>query len=387
VLLIIGKENRHEEFRRERGERNHSHLDKGVANPLLLRIGFVPASYEVIVTIRKAALLVFVVFVLFPLSGFATYSEGRDDSEEINMALGAQGWFSQANAKWQISFPYTTSAGVPGKIESRLDFGKIDSPLYIATAGGNIAPRFALDVVYGYGSITGGHGTDSDRFLPSAGGGLVFSQSKNTIDGDVRLWGIDFYYNTGRFAEKPASPWGFVLGYLHYRDSLRMTNGVQTVSVPFDGSVFPPVGPFPANEVLNSTYDFSWNLLKVGIIRQAKLAKDLSYSIALSAYPYVDYEGEGYWNLRAGANQSDFRVQSPNFIQKSKNGYGYEASLGLGYEFSENLELVAGYRYFFLYARGGTDTTFFADGSEYTSDLDWVTVTRRGAYAEMMFKF
>jgi opacity protein-like surface antigen len=310
------------------------------------------------------------------------------------MALGLQGWFSQANAKWQISFPYTTqlanpgvSAGTPGKIESRLDFGKIDSPLYIATAGGNVAPGFAFDVVYGYGSITGGHGTDTDRFLPSSGGGLAFSQSTNTLDGDVRLWGINFYYNTKRFADKQAGPWGFVLGFLHYGDNLRMTNAVQTLSVPFDGTIFPLVGPFQPNQVLDSTYDFSWNLLKVGVMRQAELAKGFSYTAALSGYPYVDYKGEGFWNLRAGTNPSDFRLQSPNFIQRSKNGYGYEASLGLAYDFSENVELLAGYRYFFLYARDGTDTTYFANGSEYTSELDWVSVTRHGAYAELLLKF
>jgi hypothetical protein len=344
--------------------------------------------YGVIVTIRKATLLLFMIVVLCPFSGFAGYLDDRDDdASEINMALGVLGWLSQANAKWQISFPYTTTAGVPGKIESRLDYGKIDSPLYIATAGGNVAPGFAFDVAYGYGSITGGHGTDSDRFLQSSGGGLAFSQSTNSLDGDVRLWGINFYYNTKRFADKQAGPWGFVLGFLHYGDNLRMTNAVQTLSVPFDGTIFPLVGPFPPSQVLNSTYDFSWNLLKVGVVRQAELAKGFSYSGTLSVYPYVDYQGDGYWNLRAGTNPSDFRIQSPNFIQKSNKGYGCEASLGLVYDISENVELSAGYRYLYLYAGNGTDTVYFADGSALQSTLDWVTVTRQGAYAELLLRF
>jgi opacity protein-like surface antigen len=346
-----------------------------------------------IVTIRKKALLLFLIFVLFPVVAYAGYLDGYDEGE-INMALGVQGWFTQADAKWQISFPYTTqlanpgiSAGTPGKIESRLDYGKIDSPMIITTAGGNVAPLFAFDVVYGFGSIAGGHGTDTDRFLPSSGGGLEFSQSTNKLDGDVRLWGINFYYNTRRFADKEAGPWGFVLGFLHYGDNLQMKNAVQTVSVPFDGSTFPPLGPFPANEVLNSTYDFSWNLLKVGVTSQAELGKGFSYAGALSVYPYVDYKGEGYWNLRAGTNPTDFRQQSPNFIQKSNKGYGYEASLGLIYVLSENVELQGGYRYMYLYASKGTDTIYFADGATVESTLDWVTVTRHGAYAELLFKF
>jgi len=328
------------------------------------------------------------IVVLFPLIGFAGFIDGRDDEDsEINSAVGLQGWFTQADAKWQISFPYTTSTGVAGKIESQLDFKKIDSPLIIMTAGGNVAPRFAFDAVYGYGSISGGRGADTDRFLPSSGGGIAFSQSTNSLDGAVRLWGVNFTYNTKRFADKQAGPWGFVLGFLHYGDKLQMTNAVQTVSVPFDGTNFPPVGPFPPNQVLSSTFDFSWDLLKAGVVHQTELAKGFSYSGTLSVYPYVNYQGEGYWNLRAGTDPSDFRIQSPNFIQKSNKGYGYEASLGLAYDLSENVELSGGYRYFYLYAENGTDTVYFADGAAPQSTLDWVTVTRHGTYAELLFKF
>ena len=166
-----------------------------------------------------------------------------------------------------------------------------------------------------------------------------------------------------------------------------MTSAEQTVSVPFDGSVFPQLGPFPPSQPLNSTYDFSWNLLKVGASHQAKLANRLSYASTLSVYPYVDYRGEGYWNLRTGTAGTDFRAQAPNFIQTSQTGYGYDASLGLAYELSEYMELLAGYRYFFLYAGNGIDTTYFANGSSVQSTLDWVTVTRHGAYGEILFKF
>lgn len=352
---------------------------------LLLRSLYI---YEVIVKLTNTAFFLFLIFFLSPLIVFAGNIDGRDDDNAgLNAAIGLQGWFSQASAKWQISFPYTTSTGVVGKIESRLDYKRIDSPLVLMTAGGNVAPRFAFDAVYGYGSITGGRGTDTDRFLPASGGGLEFSQSTHSLDGDVRLWGVNFSYNTKRFADKQAGPWGLVLGFLHYEDSLRMTNAVQTVSMPFDGSTFPPPGTFPSTLALNSTYDFTWDLLKMGLVRQAELTKAFSYSGTLSVYPYVDYQGEGYWNLRAGTNPSDFRLQSPNFIQKSKKGYGYEASLGLIYGLSENLELLAGYRYLFLSAHRGTDTTYFADGAALVSNLDWVTATRYGAYAELLLKF
>jgi opacity protein-like surface antigen len=342
----------------------------------------------VILILKKVSLVLFLIIFLIPTFAFAGYIDGYDyDDEDRNLAVGLQGWFSQANAKWQISFPYIASTGVVGTIESELEYEKIDSPLMIVTASGNVAPPFSFDVVYGYGSITGGQGTDTDRFLPSSGGGLEFSQSTNSLDGDVRLWGMNLYYNSKRFDGDETGPWTFVLGFLHYEDSLRMTNGVQTVSVPFDGTNFPAVGPFPPSQVLNSTYDFSWNLLKAGVAHQAELTKGFSYTGALSVFPYVDFHGEGYWNLRAGTGPSDFRLQSPNFIQNSNKGYGYEASLGLVYAVSETVELLAGYRYMYLYANNGTDTIYFADGSTAQTTLDWVTVTRQGVYAELLFRF
>jgi opacity protein-like surface antigen len=161
-----------------------------------------------------------------------------------------------------------------------------------------------------------------------------------------------------------------------------MTNGVQTVPLDFEG-LFNPAGPIPG---LDSTYNFTWNMLKVGVLRQAELGKGFSYTGALSVYPYVDYKGEGYWNLRAGTNPTDFRLQSPNFIQKSNKGYGYEASLGLIYVLSENVELLAGYRYMYLYAHNGTDKLYYQSGAiDDSATLDWVTVTRHGAYAELLF--
>jgi opacity protein-like surface antigen len=106
-----------------------------------------------------------------------------------------------------------------------------------------------------------------------------------------------------------------------------------------------------------------------------------------AVYPFVWYRGEAYWNLRTTDPVQPFRTESPNFIQKSTSGYGYQASLGLTYAIMEKIELTAGYRYLYLYAKDGTDTTYFADGSVGTSNLDWTTVTRQGVYAEVLYKF
>jgi hypothetical protein len=335
------------------------------------------------------SLLVLGALSLFPFSADAGRYRGfnSDDDEEITTAIGIRGWLSQADAKWRISFPYVTQAGQRGKVESELNFRNLDSPLAIATMGWKLPWLLSFDVFYGAGSTSGGKGTDTDRFKADSGGSVDFSKSQNSVDGDARLWGGNIYLNNARFAETKGGRWGAVLGFLHYQDNLTMTQGVQTVSVPFDGVTFPPVGPFAPTQVLNSTYDFTWNAVKAGVTRQGSLTKWLSYDVLLAAYPYVTYDGAGYWNLRAGNNPSDFRRTSPNFVQKSTKGYGYEAELGLAYHMTESAQISAGYRYFTLYVSDGTDTVYFASGATAESTLDWVTVARQGAYVELLVKF
>lgn len=342
---------------------------------------------------RLIMLCIALIATLTAFSAHAAYYGDYNNEDEISTALGLQGWYSQANAKWQISFPYTTrfanqgiGAGTTGKIESRLDYRKIDSPLFIMSGGAKLAPRVSFDMVYGFGSISGGRGTDTDRFIPTSGDNLEFSRSLNTLDGDVNLWGINFYLNSNKLDTMRTAPWGIVFGFLHYEDNLRMRNGIQTVAVtPFDGINLPPAGT--AFTSLNSTYDFSWDMIKAGVLHRTDLAKGWSHAASLSVYPFVHYRGDGYWNLRAGTNPGDFRMQSPNFVHESSSGYGYEASLELGYALSENASLRAGYRALFLYAENGTDTTYFADGAVLTSTLDWVTITRQGGFAEVLFRF
>jgi len=320
----------------------------------------------------------------------------HEHHETVKAAVGIQGWFSQADAKWQISFPYVTgfaNPGIPpettGRIESELEFENIDSPMTIVTGGGKVLGHFALEISLGYGSIRDGDGKDTDRFLPNSGGGLEFSESKNDPTGNVRSGELNIYYNNHRYCGGHDGPWGAVLGYAYYADRLRMRNGVQTVSVAFDGTGFPQPGPFPSSQVLDTTYAFLWQAVKLGVLYQAELTEGLSLSGVLSFYPFVEYRGEGFWNLRAGPpeNPDAFRRQSPNFIHTSHTGYGHEASLGLTYAVAENIDLSAGYRYLHLYSAGGTDTVFFANGSTSDSRLDWATVVRRGAYAEVLFKF
>jgi opacity protein-like surface antigen len=318
--------------------------------------------------------------IFMVLSGFFFFLIADAGSEEATISdrpgsflLRKQDWYSSAAAKWQISFS-NMGTGTGG--ESELTFNQLSSPLIIVSAGAIIDSLFSFDCTYGFGSISGGHGTDSDRLFPSSGGGgLEYSRSESEITGDVRLWEINLYIDKRRFIDQKSSSWGMVLGFLHYEDNLILRHGVQ---------IIPVHSPF--TQELDSRYDFSWDAFKVGITHRAPITPRLSYTGMLSIYPYVLYEGEGYWNLRTTGSGA-FRSESPNFVQKSTSGYGYEAVLGLTYAPSDNVELSLGYRYLYLSARSGTDTLYFADGTSGDSRLDWVKVTRKGLLAGVLMKF
>ncbi|HEY6010671.1 MAG TPA: hypothetical protein VIX18_04295, partial [Nitrospirota bacterium] len=304
--------------------------------------------------IRSLSFIFSLLLLLSPCAAFAGFDDSSESSDELTAAIGMRGWFTQADAKWQISFPYITSGGQIGKIESELRFKNIDSPMFVMTGGGKIAPEFSFDVLLGMGSIAGGSCTDIDRFV-SPGGSLEFSRSRSDISGDVRMWGGNVYFNNApHLPSTRFGGWGAVFGFLHYEDNLTLRNGVQTNSASFDG-MYMPLGPFSG---LNSTYDFSWNMLKIGVLNRTQADKNLSFLSQFAVYPYVDYHGEGYWNLRAGTGPTDFRVQSPNFVHDSNKGYGLDASLEVIFTAAENVELSAGYRHFYLYAKDGTDRVY-----------------------------
>lgn len=324
---------------------------------------------------KKTLLPILMLLAALSLPQGVLAADTSSGNESIHVSAGLQSWLSRADAQWQISFPaITTSNEVVGRIESQLTYNKIDSPLVIITGGMGIGPYFSFDGLFGAGSIGNGTSTDTDRFIPNAGNGTEFSKSTCDIHGDVTLWEINLYYNNQRYTGKGLGPWGAVFGFTHYQDKLTMTNGIQTI---------PPDGPFTG---LNSTYDFYWDAIKLGVLPQFNVTDRFSISGMLAVYPYVNYRGDAYWNLRTSGPDA-FRAEPPNFIHKSTSGYGYEASLGLTYGITKQLELTAGYRYLYLYAKDGTDTTYFADGSVATANLDWVTVTRQGAYFEAVVKF
>ncbi len=291
--------------------------------------------------------------------------------------LRVGGWHSRADASWQISFP--ASGG--GTTESELKYDDIDSNILLLEARIRPTLDFSLGLNLGAGTIDNADYTDIDRT-----DGRVWSESKGDVDGNVRLWGVNLYFHLLPKEAKENTWLDLFIGYQHYEDHLRMFNGYQTIS---ESPSSTSLGPFSG---LNSTYDFEWDYVQMGaqagvsfISHSQPALHDLGISASLGLIPLVRYEGTGIWNLRASGNNP--LAQDPSFRHESNSGWGIDANLTLNYSPHELVEMILGYRYLHLEAKDGTDTTYNANGSVSTANLDEVKLTRQGPFVSLSVRF
>ena len=305
----------------------------------------------------KRRLVIILFIILVPCA-----AEGGGISGKKRFGLHLSQWFSSSQSWWEIS---------GSSFKSRLDFDETDADIIIVGADIAVTPGFTVRASYGSGDISDGKVTDSDWYLS----GVKFSESRSKGTGDTSIlefgmsWRLTNPRNPARFC--------FYLGYMNYVDDLRITDGVQTLSL------LPP--PFPqvgdAITGLDSTYEFRWELWKVGLEGNAVKGR---WDFAYGAY-YLglnEYRGEAFWNLR-----TDLRSQPPNFVHDADEGYGLDAFLAVSYVITDRTVITGGYRYFSVKAVNGRDTTFFADNSVAVTPLDEVRAERRGPYASIRVRF
>lgn len=81
----------------------------------------------------------------------------------------------------------------------------------------------------------------------------------------------------------------------------------------------------------------------------------------------LTYRGTGRWNLRNGTTPDSF-AQDPSFLHQA-DGFGGDVEVRLRYRPSPHWDLSLGWMGTWLQAKNGTDTTYFADGSQATIGL------------------
>jgi|GEM_PF-2136251 len=292
------------------------------------------------------------------------------DREIVRFGLGYYGFSGESS--WRIGFTDTYGYGASTLAFKDQKGGMALFSLEIAHPQGKVA----VGLQGGTGRIRGGGGTDTD-FL----NGSLYFQSRFETSGDAAFWAVDL-----RTAwTTPISPRWVIqpfLGWVHYRDEMRLSNGVWTTLYgrmtdrPFAG--------------LDSRYTFCWDALRLGLIGEGDLAAPDPRGVVpfrltghFSVFPFVHYRGSGIWNLR-----EDLR-QDPSFTHEVDQGglLGVEGALSLVYRPLPWLALEGGGRLFYGYARSGRDRTYFSNGTIGEADLEEVQTFRIGFFLQMNGRF
>lgn len=269
-----------------------------------------------------------------------------------SLTLQLEPGFRIDDASWNIS----DSDGTPNVL-SEVSWNRLESPQLGITAQVHDGKRTRIRGYFAYADVTSGVNHDSDYSGDYRSG--EFSRSDNRADGDL----IDTEVSVGvsykildpqiqgRMQVTP------IVGYAHYEQQLAMRDGVQVVSNP---PATIPLGPFDG---LNSSYDTQWSAFWFGAELHWQYTPRWGFEFTYQRFVNGDYDARADWNLR-----SDF--QHPvSFIHRA-DGDGHSLRAGVSYELNSKFFLMGRLTHNNFKAHTGTDTTFNADGTISTTNLN-----------------
>lgn len=287
-------------------------------------------------------------------------------SERFDVSAGLMYSFGEA------SWTERGGGDLFGGYRSQLDYEDLDATLFLVSGSAQINEKFRIDVHYGTGEADDGTGRDRDWLFGGFRGPdeEFVSDSRNDETSDITSADINLYYRFN--APEAPTTWEFFGGIDYYVDDLRGTNGRQVF---FDGQTLNE--PFAG---LNSTYEFEWLSFKLGVAGETEIAPNLTLHGKAALIPFIDYNGEAFWNLR-----TDFKRTPPNFVHEANSGLGFEGKFSARYDWN-NVYGELGYWYRQWDADDGRSDTFFADGTVAVAGLE-AEATRHGAFGMIGFTF
>lgn len=208
--------------------------------------------------------------------------------------------------------------------------------------------RWSFDIRAGLGKIVSGNIQDDD--YGAANRQDLFSRSRSEMGGHtVSSLSGELGY---RLVDSRDIRIALLLGYRYDIQHFNIVNATQIVpaiSVDFTG--------------LNSDYLAQWRSITVGTAFTIPLGPT-PFALELSghAWPNLTYRGTGRWNMRGGSDPNSFS-QNPSFLHQA-DGFGGDVEVRLRYRPSPHWDLSLGWMGTWLQAKNGTDTTYFADGSQ-----------------------
>lgn len=291
------------------------------------------------VKMKNCALLFLSFFSLLLFSGTALAEPG------IDFMLGAGTRMDKLD--WNIA---GDSNGSNPNVLSELRWRNLESYQLKARADAKLRLVY-MRATMDYGWIQSGINQDSDYFGNNRT--VEISRSNNRADGG-NVW--DATAGAGIRKHYAAGSGGFdiipMIGVSYSSQDLRMTDGFQTI---------PPTGSFPG---LDSAYNARWFGPWAGMDLIAAFDA-LTLTGSFEYHFLTDFRAEADWNLR-----DDF--QHPVSFEHAADGSGVVVSLGADYALSKRWSVNAAFDLRSWQARGGTDRTFFSDGTTADTRLNEV---------------
>ncbi|MCJ7833675.1 MAG: hypothetical protein MUQ20_04750 [Deltaproteobacteria bacterium] len=308
---------------------------------------------------------------LYPLSSEKNKSlTWGKSSNNIDISFGYL--ISQSHCGWEVSFPDQYGRG-----KSELKFTGMSSSIPFVSLDIKYPNSYAsLSIQFGKGLSSNGEGTDTDYQA-----GATYLRSKFDLTEETTLW-ISDIQTTFTFHSKPRWVLKPFLGWQHYEEKIKMTNGFWTnlngaeTNTPIDG--------------LGSRYDFSWDALRMGIRGELELVSPRQSGIIplrlkshLAVFPFIHYRGVGVWNLR-----DDFR-QDPSFYHEADNFglLGMDGTISLVYQPLKHLEFEGGGRILYFNVQDGTDMTYFSNNTDAKVTLNEAQAIRIGLFLQITGRF
>jgi hypothetical protein len=299
-------------------------------------------------------------------------------STKVNFNLGY--WPSSGNLNWKISgdtwlemngnYDYSEFA-------SELDY---DTNSNMAIFGLELEPIdwFSFDFSYGTGDIQSGTCTDTDWFYDYTDYFYDYSsdpvfQTQNPSSGDTYFYNANLNFTksfeearlTGFVKKIERIKIGLFLGYEYSKVSMDMIDPITILIWGWQDY------HITESEGLNSTYDLTFEGIRVGTKMEVVLTEQLAIKGSIAYLPSLDVKGEGYWNLR------------DLYFYQSGQGHGTDAEISLHYTPFSKLFLSLGYRAKNYRQSGGTDRIA---GETAISNWDKATFIQQGIFFNAIIK-
>lgn len=289
----------------------------------------------------------------------------REQAYTIEGEFGVRYWYSSARTKKDLSDP--TGAFLVSRLDykgmtghSGEGFGRVahSSGMFVKgyLGGGGLFKGKLVDedfppVVAPYSS------TDSDQRK----GSMVYG----SIDLGVNVW------------KQPGLRVGVFAGY-HYFDQQVQAYGCSQTA----GNPFICAGAVPTSTLV-ITQGNVWHSLRTGIDADIWLGDRVKLSLDAAYLPYVKLSGADTHHLRVGTAPGDFTGPIP----EDGTGHGWQLQAALAYQYSRDVSIAVGGRYWRMETDGFTHfENHIVGGGGVPQPVNWMTESY-GVFVQGSFKF